>query len=100
MIFTIERMVSLDKYPVKVPADGRTAVTRDEALPAQWEQLVGATETGPNPLAPGAVRAARFRGMRQRQNNMARAAKATTVQPIRLATTRANTSGPGGSLSD
>jgi len=46
MIFTIEPMVNLGKYPVKLLADGWTAVTRDKSLSAQCEHSIGVTETG------------------------------------------------------
>jgi methionyl aminopeptidase len=46
MFFTIEPMVNLGKPPVKVLADGWTAVTRDKSLSAQCEHSVGVTETG------------------------------------------------------
>jgi len=46
MFFTIEPMVNLGRYPVKLLADGWTAVTRDKSLSAQCEHSVGVTETG------------------------------------------------------
>ena len=46
MFFTIEPMVNLGKYPVKLLADGWTAVTRDKSLSAQFEHSVAVTETG------------------------------------------------------
>ena len=46
MFFTIEPMVNLGKYPVKLLADGWTAVTRDKSLSAQCEHSIGVTETG------------------------------------------------------
>ena len=46
MFFTIEPMVNLGKHPVKILADGWTAVTRDKSLSAQFEHSVGVTETG------------------------------------------------------
>jgi methionyl aminopeptidase len=46
MFFTIEPMVNLGKYAVKVLADGWTAVTRDKSLSAQCEHSIGVTETG------------------------------------------------------
>ncbi len=46
MFFTVEPMVNLGKYGVKVLADGWTAVTRDKSLSAQCEHSVGVTETG------------------------------------------------------
>ena len=46
MFFTIEPMVNLGKYQVKVLADGWTAVTRDKSLSAQCEHSIGVTDTG------------------------------------------------------
>ncbi len=46
MFFTIEPMVNLGKHPVKILADGWTAVTRDKSLSAQCEHSVGVTEDG------------------------------------------------------
>jgi methionyl aminopeptidase len=46
MFFTVEPMVNLGKPPVKVLADGWTAVTRDKSLSAQCEHSIGVTETG------------------------------------------------------
>jgi methionyl aminopeptidase len=57
MFFTIEPMVNLGKHPVKLLADGWTAVTRDKSLSAQCEHTVGVTETGVEifTLSPGGV---------------------------------------------
>jgi methionyl aminopeptidase len=46
MFFTIEPMFNLGKPPVKLLADGWTAVTRDKSLSAQFEHSIGITETG------------------------------------------------------
>lgn len=46
MIFTIEPMVNLGKWQVKVLEDGWTAVTKDRSLSAQFEHSLGVTETG------------------------------------------------------
>ena len=46
MFFTIEPMVNLGKHPVKLLADGWTAVTRDKSLSAQFEHSVAVTDTG------------------------------------------------------
>ncbi len=46
MFFTIEPMVNLGKYQVKLLNDGWTAVTRDKSLSAQCEHSVGVTATG------------------------------------------------------
>lgn len=46
MFFTIEPMVNAGRAEVKVLDDGWTAVTRDRSLSAQFEHMVGITETG------------------------------------------------------
>ncbi|HVZ92526.1 MAG TPA: type I methionyl aminopeptidase [Rhizomicrobium sp.] len=46
MFFTIEPMINLGGYGVKVLNDGWTAVTRDRSLSAQFEHTVGVTDTG------------------------------------------------------
>jgi methionyl aminopeptidase len=46
MFFTVEPMVNLGKWQVKLLSDGWTAVTRDKSLSAQCEHSVGVTETG------------------------------------------------------
>ena len=46
MFFTIEPMINIGGYGVKVLNDGWTAVTRDRSLSAQFEHSVGITETG------------------------------------------------------
>ena len=46
MFFTIEPMVNLGKYQVKLLSDSWTAVTRDKSLSAQCEHSIGVTETG------------------------------------------------------
>jgi methionyl aminopeptidase len=46
MFFTIEPMINLGRPPVKMLADGWTAVTRDKSLSAQFEHSIGITETG------------------------------------------------------
>ncbi|WP_183265692.1 type I methionyl aminopeptidase [Acidocella aromatica] len=46
MFFTIEPMVNVGRPEVKVLDDGWTAVTRDRTLSAQFEHMVGVTETG------------------------------------------------------
>jgi methionyl aminopeptidase len=46
MFFTIEPMVNVGRPEVKVLDDGWTAVTRDRSLSAQFEHMVGVTETG------------------------------------------------------
>ncbi len=46
MFFTVEPMINLGGYGVKILSDGWTAVTRDRSLSAQYEHTVGVTETG------------------------------------------------------
>lgn len=46
MLFTIEPMINLGRPQVKILGDGWTAVTRDRSLSAQFEHMVGVTETG------------------------------------------------------
>jgi len=46
MFFTIEPMINLGKSPVKLLADGWTAVTRDKSLSAQFEHSIGITGDG------------------------------------------------------
>ncbi len=57
MIFTIEPMVNLGKYEVKVLSDGWTAVTRDRSLSAQYEHTIGVTKDGVEifTLSPGGL---------------------------------------------
>ena len=46
MFFTIEPMVNLGRYDVKILSDGWTAVTRDRSLSAQFEHSLAVTEDG------------------------------------------------------
>lgn len=46
MFFTVEPMINLGRPHVKILGDGWTAVTRDRSLSAQYEHMVGVTETG------------------------------------------------------
>ena len=46
MIFTIEPMINIGKYDVKILSDGWTAVTRDKSLSAQFEHSIGVTSEG------------------------------------------------------
>jgi methionyl aminopeptidase len=46
MIFTIEPMINLGRFDVKVLEDGWTAVTKDRTLSAQFEHSLGVTATG------------------------------------------------------
>ena len=44
MTFTIEPMINVGKFDVKVLNDGWTAVTKDKSLSAQFEHTIGITE--------------------------------------------------------
>ena len=46
MFFTIEPMVNAGRPEVKILDDGWTAVTRDRSLSAQFEHMIGITQTG------------------------------------------------------
>ncbi len=46
MTFTIEPMINVGKFDVKILNDGWTAVTKDKSLSAQFEHTVGITENG------------------------------------------------------
>ena len=46
MFFTVEPMINLGGFGVKILNDGWTAVTRDRSLSAQFEHTVGVTEHG------------------------------------------------------
>jgi len=46
MFFTVEPMINLGGYAVKVLSDGWTAVTRDRSLSAQFEHSIGVTNEG------------------------------------------------------
>src|SRR5579871_237577 len=46
MFFTVEPMINLGGFGVKVLGDGWTAVTRDRSLSAQFEHTVGVTDNG------------------------------------------------------
>jgi len=46
MIFTIEPMINLGTWQVKVLEDGWTAVTKDRSLSAQFEHSLAVTDTG------------------------------------------------------
>ena len=46
MIFTIEPMINLGKWEVRMLPDGWTAVTRDRSLSAQFEHCIGVTSDG------------------------------------------------------
>ena len=46
MFFTVEPMINLGRWEVKILKDGWTAVTKDRSLSAQFEHSVGVTATG------------------------------------------------------
>ena len=46
MFFTVEPMINLGRYDVKILNDGWTAVTKDKSLSAQFEHSIAVTETG------------------------------------------------------
>tara|TARA_Y100001970_G_C14181479_1_gene830069 strand:+ start:87 stop:878 length:792 start_codon:yes stop_codon:yes gene_type:complete len=46
MIFTIEPMINIGDWAVKILNDGWTAVTKDKSMSAQFEHTIGITETG------------------------------------------------------
>lgn len=46
MVFTIEPMINVGGYQVKLLADGWTVVTADGSLSAQWEHTMRVTEDG------------------------------------------------------
>ena len=46
MFFTVEPMINIGKYDVRLLKDGWTAVTKDKSLSAQFEHTVGVTENG------------------------------------------------------
>lgn len=46
MVFTIEPMINIGTYQVRLLDDGWTAVTADNSLSAQWEHTVCVTENG------------------------------------------------------
>jgi methionyl aminopeptidase len=46
MFFTVEPMINLGRFDVKILSDGWTAVTKDRSLSAQFEHSIGVTATG------------------------------------------------------
>jgi methionyl aminopeptidase len=52
MVFTIEPMINLGGKELKILADNWTAVTRDGALSAQFEQTILVTQSGHESLTP------------------------------------------------
>ena len=84
MFFTIEPMINLGGFGVKVLADGWTAVTRDRSLSAQFEHTIGVTETGVEifTLSPaGADRAPIYDpGSREGRQEFSRAPRRTACQ--------------------
>ena len=71
MFFTVEPMVNVGTWQVKILSDGWTAVTRDKQLSAQFEHSVGITETGVRVLHAVADRVAEA-AVRYRQGNGSR----------------------------
>ncbi len=59
MTLAIEPMVNMGKAPVKVLADGWTAVTKDGSLSAHFEHTVAVTKSGPDVLTLRPVTAER-----------------------------------------
>ncbi len=57
MFFTVEPMINLGRWQVKMLRDGWTAVTKDRSLSAQFEHSVGVTATGVEifTLSPGGL---------------------------------------------
>ncbi len=56
MVFTIEPMINLGTYEVRILDDGWTAVTADGSLSAQWEHTLLVTEDGVEVLTGGGKR--------------------------------------------
>ena len=46
MFFTIEPMINLGDWKIKILKDGWTAVTKDKSLSAQFEHTIGITDNG------------------------------------------------------
>ena len=46
MFFTIEPMINIGNWPVKILNDGWTAVTKDKSLSSQFEHTIGITNDG------------------------------------------------------
>ena len=46
MFFTIEPMINIGDWRIKILNDGWTAVTKDKSLSAQFEHTIGITQTG------------------------------------------------------
>ena len=53
MVFTVEPMINLGDWRVRILADGWTAVTMDGSLSAQWEHTILVTEEGDAELLTG-----------------------------------------------
>jgi methionyl aminopeptidase len=64
MFFTVEPMVNAGRPEVKILDDGWTAVTRDRSLSAQFEHMVGVTETGVEifTISPGGLHKPPYHG--------------------------------------
>jgi len=46
MFFTIEPMINIGNWPIKILNDGWTAVTKDKSLSSQFEHTIGITNNG------------------------------------------------------
>jgi methionyl aminopeptidase len=46
LFITVEPMINVGKFDVKILQDDWTAVTRDKSLSAQWEHTIGVTDKG------------------------------------------------------
>ncbi len=46
MVFTIEPMINVGKWAIKIMPDNWTAKTKDGSLSAQWEHTILVTEKG------------------------------------------------------
>ena len=46
LVFTVEPMVNIGTHETLTLADGWTAITKDRSLSAQFEHMIGITETG------------------------------------------------------
>jgi methionyl aminopeptidase len=57
MFFTVEPMINIGKYHVKMLSDGWTAVTKDKSLSAQFEHTIGVNSDGCEifTLSPGGL---------------------------------------------
>ena len=47
MVFTIEPMINIGDYPIKIDENGWTVRTKDGSLSAQYEHTLAITKDGP-----------------------------------------------------